>query len=1006
MLHNHFKVGRFLIFIAFLISGISVFAAENPLKSMRMRHSDIGKLMDKLYYDAGTKVDIATFDLRELKRQGNKNVSSLLRDVESKNCEMRNKWIELDNRRAAIFADILSTPLLPGKHMLTIKVADDKQGYLRILWAELEWADGVAVKLNPENFRIGAIRRNKKVLIILSKMSLLNTASASFDIPENAKSADGSIKLTIFAAGYPSITKKSDICVLIDDTTVFKGLSPFHSRNSRPFKMEWKVSEKDFKKCYLPTKIWKEMPARFDKLEKDINHFGAWSATVADKIDKETAELRKGLTYKAKNYSKNWWEKHFIRGMCFNSDMYNHTKTKGPGFEPWYYHNFEYITKAFYDADINLLYSYNYFESQEKFLNDLDKLGIPYFQCAWDRFSPSGKRKGVDEGKWSKPTFAIDRYNGDYGRKGKWAINAIKNFGYAEQRIQDALILAKKYSGGKTSFRGIGIDEPVIVDDSANTRGRKYPAVSNVASYNSVKKAFSKHLDSRKSYLEKAGIAVPAASKPLTVVKSMSDLPLWMEWQIFKKEYMGNSYKELSDRLRENGYIDLPVIMSHAFNTPQKSSYVSMASKLPVIATDLYGNAGVGEAMSMQLLHHAAKGQAYMVTGAGYSCKTPARLRRTMATSMIHSDGNIQWTYDYVSKYRNPFTFRKGGAKRNFTPDDRGRHSIENWKPEYWDVQIEMLGKMKKADKWLHAADSVANVAIFVTERLGIAMTAGRKFFPNFPRRSYELGVLYPWMLRRNRPLDICFTETATPRDLKKYKVIILHNEQVMTPDQIKRIADWVKEGGTLIATGETSLYDEWARLRKDFAMTKLFGLHYLETKKGGAKNFTMKKDGRSVKYASNRAYVKVEPNKNSDVLATWNTGDPAIIAHKSGKGTVYYLSLKSIMWITGELVELDKFLRDLVNKYAPKDPVSIFNAPPELEVQIKKKGNNYVVHLLDWSNKERTIDNLKLKVNIKGKWKLNNIFHKNNKKKLLKKGIVIPLPSFKQYDVLVLEQS
>lgn len=41
-------------------------------KKLLELNSELGHALDKAYYDAGTKVDIVIFDLKELKRQGKK----------------------------------------------------------------------------------------------------------------------------------------------------------------------------------------------------------------------------------------------------------------------------------------------------------------------------------------------------------------------------------------------------------------------------------------------------------------------------------------------------------------------------------------------------------------------------------------------------------------------------------------------------------------------------------------------------------------------------------------------------------------------------------------------------------------------------------------------------------------------------------------------------------------------------------------------------------------------
>ncbi|MDD5678621.1 MAG: beta-galactosidase trimerization domain-containing protein [Kiritimatiellae bacterium] len=1018
MAHRPFSVNSVVIALLLVCSRFPATAADDPAAALRMRHSAAGKMLDKLYYDAGTRVDIVAFDLKELMRQGRKGMEPLLTQAETHGRDMRKRWVALDERRAVMFSDLCSTPLT-GNTMVRIELTDDSYGYLSVSAVTLAWPDGTKMEIAPSAFRGGKPDPNPRMRIILNRASLANVAAAGIEFPGGSNlpafSEGGTTSLVDIAVTgieIPSEPKRqafpegdATLTVTASDAyapgrnmrislgrqTLLDGASPFAAKPSRHVMT---VPAAAFRDGGPPGSIWEAMPGLLDALETDSRAFGEWSSGIADRIEQATADARKGLVYKPCDYPRDWWRDHFIRGICFHSDTLSYPERHD--FEPWNYHNYEYVAKALHDAGINLVYAYAFWESQEAFLGELNKVGIPYLQCAWDH-SPSPEKRSA-KGRWSAPIFPEDHYNGDYGRKGLWSISAIKNFGDSEQRIRDALTFAARYSGGNPSFRGISIDEPVIVDDSGRTRGREYPEVSNVAGYTNVTKAFQEYLESRKEYLKKAGIAVPSEARPITIAGTTADLPLWMEWQMFKKTFMADSYRALSDAMAEAGYVTLPVIMN---TEPQKGSYVSMASKLPMVATDLYADGSLGESMSMQLLRHAAGNKAYMVTGAGYSCKTPATFRRSLAISMMHSDGNIQWIYDYAAKYRDPFSFRKGDRPGSFSRDDRSRYTFQNWRPQYWDIQVEMLGKMRQADAWLNNTTSAATVAIVTCERLGIAMSAGSKVFPNFPQRGYEIGMLHRWLLQRNRPLDIRFLEATTAEALKRYKVIVLHDERVMTPAEAGRISDWVKAGGTLIATGETSLYDEWARRQGDFAMADLFGVHYLGTTPG-AKHFAMQESGKIVNYAANRAYVKVKPSAGATIAGAWDTGDPAMVVHRMGKGASYYLSLKSISKASEELADVGSLLRKLVDEHAPDDPVSVLNAPRELEVQIRRKGECYVVHLLDWSDEERTVEGLKLKMNRTGTWRAAPAFGPQTATNVAG-GMELTLRPLRQYDIIVL---
>jgi hypothetical protein len=79
--------------------------------------------------------------------------------------------------------------------------------------------------------------------------------------------------------------------------------------------------------------------------------------------------------------------------------------------------------------------------------------------------------------------------------------------------------------------------------------------------------------------------------------------------------------------------------------------------------------------------------------------------------------------------------------------------------------------------------------------------------------------------------------EPAGRPALARFKVLVLPNAAAMSEAQVETVREFVKAGGGLVATCETSLFDELGRPRADFALADVFGVNY----KGYPANATAK---------------------------------------------------------------------------------------------------------------------------------------------------------------------
>lgn len=76
-------------------------------------------------------------------------------------------------------------------------------------------------------------------------------------------------------------------------------------------------------------------------------------------------------------------------------------------------------------------------------------------------------------------------------------------------------------------------------------------------------------------------------------------------------------------------------------------------------------------------------------------------------------------------------------------------------------------------------------------------------------------------------PVNLINDWNLNTDDLSKYKVLILPNAACLDDRQVKAIDEFVKNGGGLVASLETSLFDEFGEPRKEFALNHLFGANY-----------------------------------------------------------------------------------------------------------------------------------------------------------------------------------
>jgi hypothetical protein len=109
-------------------------------------------------------------------------------------------------------------------------------------------------------------------------------------------------------------------------------------------------------------------------------------------------------------------------------------------------------------------------------------------------------------------------------------------------------------------------------------------------------------------------------------------------------------------------------------------------------------------------------------------------------------------------------------------------------------------------------------------------------------------------------------------RDAAQFSVLVLPNLALMTNDQVAAIQRFVERGGSIIATGDTSLFDEWGDPRSDYALADLFGAHLVAP-------YKPKQSGPSERMGveSPHTYLRLTPELRAQMTGPQTGKEPSV---------------------------------------------------------------------------------------------------------------------------------
>lgn len=243
----------------------------------------------------------------------------------------------------------------------------------------------------------------------------------------------------------------------------------------------------------------------------------------------------------------------------------------------------------------------------------------------------------------------------------------------------------------------------------------------------------------------------------------------------------------------------------------------------------------------------------------------------------------------------------------------------------------------------------------------------------------------YQALIEARIPFEMVHDQMLSPEHIAQFRTLILPNIAALSDMQCEQLKKFVEGGGNIVATFETSLYDEWGVRRKDFGLGSLFAVTYAGRVQGPMLNsyLALKKESGATSYHALLAgfedatriinavnQVDVKPLTEIsfsplEIIPSYPdlpmeavfpppviTHNPGVFLNTTGHGRVVYFpgDIDRTFW---DVLDVDhaQLLRNAVlwvtNEIAP---VTV-EGPGVLDISVWEQKDSMTVHLVNLTN-------------------------------------------------------
>jgi hypothetical protein len=281
-----------------------------------------------------------------------------------------------------------------------------------------------------------------------------------------------------------------------------------------------------------------------------------------------------------------------------------------------------------------------------------------------------------------------------------------------------------------------------------------------------------------------------------------------------------------------------------------------------------------------------------------------------------------------------------------------------------------------KHDAHLNVRRSVANIGVVMGQSTQLLYPGPATMRSRTYMRETTHGI-YETLLTGRFAFDFVHEERLEPERLSKYRALLLPNIAMLSDRQCDRIREYVRRGGSIMASFETGLYDEDLKPRAEFGLMDVLGINKAGDSIGTNGNAYYGRIERShpivegfadtnwIPGAQNRIPLKPVKDAVLTVVPGFvryppelaypplpHTDEPAVVLRENGSSRSAYFpgDIERTYWLTGH-GDLLRLMHNTIRWITGDERVVSVDGEGFVEMFAWETGPGYAVHLLNYTN-------------------------------------------------------